>query len=356
MREAWIQQQFGTARAIGRPVAFGRARAPFSLVVDLSEDVLSKGWWRGAVTLAALILWALMLGPGITPLPAGTPSEPASQVREQWDATGVRSIAEGSRSGLRMAAGPHVEPITQAPERAFIDVFATVGGDGLARSLVRIGASAGDAIQVESLVRGEGGRAAPGTGIAIILGRKGAGGSRPVERVTLRTALDMRMTVERGVAGLVLTKLPIAVDRTPVRIRGRAGDGLYWALRAAGASSLSEPRAEAVAVWRRRRQRRDLVTEADQRHAVVTAQRADHAVEGLAEVLEPIAGHAPADIERDSQRNRRVLEQQEIHPLPDRVVAHLEVRWPQPLHRMAAFRHERIDTDHGRPSCEHRLL
>jgi murein DD-endopeptidase MepM/ murein hydrolase activator NlpD len=239
MREVWIQQQFGAARAVAAPVPFGRARAPFSLVVDLSQDIFSKDWWRGAVTLAALLLWALMLGPGIAPLPAGTPIEPAAQVREQWDAAGIRSIAEGSRSGLRMAAGPHVEPIAQAPERAFIDVFATVGGDGLARSLIRVGASAGDAIQVESLVRAESGRAAPGTGVAIILGRKGASGSRPVERVTLRTALDMRMTVERGVAGLVLTKLPIAVDRTPIRIRGRAGDGLYWALRAAGASSQS---------------------------------------------------------------------------------------------------------------------
>ena len=47
----------------------------------------------------------------------------------------------------------------------------------------------------------------------------------------------MRMQVERGAAGLTLTKLPIAVDRSPIRIRGRAGDGLYWALRAAGASS-----------------------------------------------------------------------------------------------------------------------
>ena len=39
--------------------------------------------------------------------------------------------------------------------------------------------------------------------------------------------------------GLTLTKMPIAVDNRPLRIRGRAGDGLYWALRAAGASSQS---------------------------------------------------------------------------------------------------------------------
>ena len=239
MREAWIQHQFGTARAIAAPVPFGRARPPLSLVVDLSESIFSKDWWRGVATLGALILWALMLGPGIEPLAAGTPRAPADPVSEQWAATGVGSFAAGSRSGMRMAAGIHVEPIAQAPERALVDVFATVGRDGLARSLVRVGAANNDAIQAENLVRGEGGRVAPGTGVAIILGRKGAGGLRPVEKVTLRTGLDMRMTVERRPTGLVLTKLPIAVDRTPVRIRGRAGEGLYWALRAAGASSQS---------------------------------------------------------------------------------------------------------------------
>ena len=239
MREAWIQRQFGAATALEAPIVFGTARPPFSLIVDLGENLFSKNWWRGAATLAALIAWALLLGPGIEPLPAGSPAAPDEPILEQWQATGVGSLAEGSSSGIRMAANATVEPIASAPERAFIDVFATVGADGLARSLARIGAATGDAIQVESLVRGEGGRVTPGTGVSVMLGRKGAAGLRPIEKVELRTGLDMRMRVERGEVGLTLTKLPIPVDRTPLRIRGRAGDGLYWALRAAGASSQS---------------------------------------------------------------------------------------------------------------------
>ncbi len=239
MREAWIQRQFGGATAIKAPVGFGSARAPFSLIVDLGQDLFSKRWWQGAATLGALVTWALMLGPGIEPLPAGTPPQPSMTVRAQWQAAGVGALAQGSRSGMRMAAGANVEPIATAPERTFIHVFATVGRDGLARSLARIGASTGDAAQVEGLVRGEGGRVAPGTGVSVMLGRKGHAGLRPIEKVELRTGLDMRMAVVRGGAGLTLTKLPLAVDRTPVRIRGRAGDGLYWALRAAGASSQS---------------------------------------------------------------------------------------------------------------------
>ena len=237
MREAWIQRQFAGAAAIGAPAGFGSARPRFSLVVNLGEDAFSTQWWQGAATLAVLIAGTLTLAPVFEPLPTGALPAPSSSVREQWQAAGVGSLANGSSTGMRMAAGATVEPIAQAPERAFIDIFTTVGRDGLARSLARAGASTGDALDVERLVRGAGGRVAPGTGVSVVLGRKGAGGLRPVEKLVLRTALDMRLRIERGAAGLAVTKSPIAVDRTPVRIRGRAGDGLYWALRAAGASS-----------------------------------------------------------------------------------------------------------------------
>ena len=239
MREAWVQRQIGSAAAIAAPAAFGRARPRFSLVVDLSQDLLSRQWWRGSATLAALAAWALMLGPGIAPLPSGTPALPTIAHQEQWNANGVGSFAGGSRSGLRMAANASVEPISEAPERAFIELFATVGRDGLARSLVRIGADPGDAVRVESMMRADGARIVPGTGVSIVLGRKGAAGQRPVEKVLLRAALDMRLMAERTDSGLRLTRLPIPVDKSPVRIRGRAGDGLYWSLRAAGASSQS---------------------------------------------------------------------------------------------------------------------
>jgi murein DD-endopeptidase MepM/ murein hydrolase activator NlpD len=238
LREAWIQQQFGTARAVKAPVAFGRARPPFSLVVDLSEDFFSRNWWRGVATLAALVLYAAVVRPDLGPLPAGTPVM-TTDIERQWAATGIGSLDRRSPTGMRMAANANVEPITSAPERALVDLFATIGRDGLARSLARIGAETGDAIQTEALVRGEGGHVLPGTVVAVTLGRKGSAGLRPIEKVLVRTGLDMRMAIERGETGLTLTKMPIAVDNRPLRIRGRAGDGLYWALRAAGASSQS---------------------------------------------------------------------------------------------------------------------
>jgi murein DD-endopeptidase MepM/ murein hydrolase activator NlpD len=238
LREAWFQQQGRTATAHPAPAGFGRARPPFSLVVDLAENPFTHDWWRGLATLGALLLFAILLRPGFGPLPAGTPAMP-SAIEDQWDAMGIGSLERGSPTGMRMAANSRVEPIESAPERAFVDLFATVGRDGLARSLARIGAATGDAIQVESLVRGEGGHVLPGTSYSVTLGRKDGAGARPVQKVVVRTGMDMRMAVERGDMGLTLTKLPIAVDNRPLRIRGRAGDGLYWALRAAGASGQS---------------------------------------------------------------------------------------------------------------------
>ena len=239
MREHWVQRQMATARAIHAPVAFGTARPRFSLVVDLGTNLYSRDWWRGTATLLALIAWAAMLGPGIVPLPAGTPTAMQGAARDQWDAAGIAPLAGGSKAGMRMAPSAKVEPIAEAPTRARIDLFATIGRDGLARALIRAGAAAGDAVQVERMMRGDGARIASGTNVSIALGRMDAGGRRPIEKVMLRAALDMRLMVERTDGGLALTRLPIPVDRTPVRIRGRAGDGLYWALRAAGVSAPS---------------------------------------------------------------------------------------------------------------------
>jgi murein DD-endopeptidase MepM/ murein hydrolase activator NlpD len=239
MREAWLKQQSGSAAAIAAPVSFGLAKSkrPFSLVVDLGEDIFSRQWWRGAATLLALCAAAAAFAPRLEPLSGGRPARPGSAIREQWAATGVESLSEGSRSGIRMAATSRVEPIDQAPERISIALFATVGADGLARSLARVGASYADAIEAERLVRGGGRKAAPGSSVSVRLGQKGAGGRRPIEQVALHAGIDMKLVLSRGEGGLTLTKFPIRVDTTPLRIRGRAGSGLYWALRSAGASS-----------------------------------------------------------------------------------------------------------------------
>lgn len=228
---------FGTLRAAERQAAsFGRAKQPFSLVVDLNEDMFSRTWWRGFGTLTAMVVALAMAAPmGWEPLPSTHPERISEAEAEQFRDLAVSPAAEGARMSGQMAANAQVEPLAFAPERAKIELFARLGaGDSLDRLLVRSGATYADAAAASRLIAGAGGRIAPGTSIAIILGRRAADGKRPLEKVRMRAGLDKIATVAAGAGGLSLQIESIAVDRTPVRVRGRAGDGLYWALRASG--------------------------------------------------------------------------------------------------------------------------
>ena len=240
MRAEFIGRQFGRA-AVAAPVGFApfvpSRPERFSLAVDLTDDLFSNRWWRGLATLGALCTAAALTAPGFGPLPAGHPPHLDGERRDQWRSVGVDPIASGSASGMRMAPGAAVTPIDRAPERAAIDLFATLGPDGLARSLVRLGAAPGDALTAANLVHGAAPRLKPGTSLSIRLGKRDASGRRSVERIALRASMDLKLLVERGELGLALARIAVPVSVTPMRVRGAAGDGLYWALRTAGAST-----------------------------------------------------------------------------------------------------------------------
>ena len=240
MRAEFIGRQFGRA-AVVAPVGFAPfvpARPErFSLVVDLAEDLFLNHWWRGLATLGLLCTAAAVTAPDFGPLAAGNPGRLSGDAKDQWAAVGVDSIARGSDSGMRMAATSRVLPIDTAPERPAIELFVTLGPDGLARSLARVGTSSVDAVQVAALVRSAAPRLAPGTSIFIRLGKRDGAGRRPVDRIALRASMDLKLLVERGELGLAMTRIAVPVVTTPLRVRGRAGDGLYWALRTAGAST-----------------------------------------------------------------------------------------------------------------------
>ncbi len=246
MREAWSGQQFGRAAIAAAPADIG-GFAPFApprpaasgLVVDLAEDLFSKTWWRGLATLGLLCTAAALTAPDFGPLPGGHAPYLTGDSRAQWRAVGVDSLSHGSASGMRMAPGNLVEPLQVAPERTAIDLFATLGPDGLARSLARLGASNGDAMAAANLVHAAAPRLEPGMQLTIRLGMRDAAGRRPVDRLSLRASMDLKLLVERGATGLALTRIAIPVDTAPMRVRGIAGDGLYWALRTAGASSVT---------------------------------------------------------------------------------------------------------------------
>ncbi|MEO6248794.1 MAG: M23 family metallopeptidase [Sphingomicrobium sp.] len=220
------------------PAQFGaRAipRATFELAIDLNEEFGSRRWWRGFATLTALTVATALMAPPFVPLPGGHPA-PVGEIEErQFVASGVGALIEGSEAGMAMAPTAAVEPIANAPERATVALFARLAPrETLAQLLVRIGASYADAASAQALLAST--AMGSGTTVEVTLGRK-SGTLRPVERISLRAGLDATLSIVASPTGLRLEHQVIAIDSTPLRIRGRVGDGLYWSLRAAGVAA-----------------------------------------------------------------------------------------------------------------------
>jgi murein DD-endopeptidase MepM/ murein hydrolase activator NlpD len=242
MRSEW-RNGGGSSLAGTASPTFGRRKRRLrdvDLVVDLGHDVLSGRWWRGVATLSFLCATVAVLAPApFEPLPAGRPDELGPAEAAQFRETAIEPMAAGSGTGGRMAANALVEPLTQAPDRPTIELFARLGsGDNISGLLSRSGvgfAEAGEAARLIASAAPAG--IAPGTSISIRLGRRTPSGIRPVERIALRAGLDLNLVVTAGASGLNVEARRIPVDSTPLRIRGRVGDGLYWALRASGVSA-----------------------------------------------------------------------------------------------------------------------
>ena len=226
------------------PVPFGRAallRPPaprFSLVVDLTQRPFSRHWWRGLATLAALMAGVAQLAPPLAPLPAGSPVFEGPDQARQEEALAIGALAAGSTTGLSMSEGSRARPISAAPERKSRTLSLIVSpGDDLARLLARNGARMDDAAQAAALARTAQALPPPGTTLSLRLGAADPTGQRGVEQLHYRVRLDLELVIAaREGGGLSVERRSLAVDRTPLRIRGSVVGGLYWALRSSGAS------------------------------------------------------------------------------------------------------------------------
>ena len=240
MRAQWRNAgAFAVAPSPAR--SFGRKRRGWrdiDLIVDLAEEPLSKRWWQGVATLSALCAAVAVLAPApFEPLPAVSPDLVGPVEAEQYREIAIAPLAAGSGTGGRMAENALVEPLAEAPDRPSIELFARLGsGDGIAQLLARSGASYAQAGEAARLIASAAPKVAPGTSLSIRLGRRSPSGVRPIERVALRAGLDLDLVISGGASGLQLSATRLAVDTTPLRVRGRVGDGLYWALRASGVS------------------------------------------------------------------------------------------------------------------------
>ena len=188
---------------------------------------------------------------GQAPLPAARPSSPTPATTRQLPPPTTpptlptinqvyferwwRDQDDGTRAA--------VQALAAVPERPTIQMVSTLGqGDSFGRMLQRAGVGASDAARVSELVSAQVplGEIGTGTRFDITLGRRDAsGGPRPLEKLNFRARFDLDLAVARTGAGsgggLAMVRHPLAVDATPLRIRGLVGPSLYRSARAAGA-------------------------------------------------------------------------------------------------------------------------
>lgn len=224
----------------GRRVEAVRDRAgDLDLRVDLGLRIGSREWFRGFATCAALCYSAWWFAPSAEALPGASPLPLAEAQFEEARALAIAPLAYGGDTGRRMAPTDAVEPLAETPERPIVQLKATLGrGDGFDRVLERAGVAEAQAGEIAEMVARVLPLAdiRPGTVMDLTLGRRpNKRVARPLDALAFRARFDLRIEVARVDGRLVLTRVPIAVDDTPLRIQGKVGSSLYRSARAAGA-------------------------------------------------------------------------------------------------------------------------
>jgi murein DD-endopeptidase MepM/ murein hydrolase activator NlpD len=246
--EAIAAPQFGRAAPAAAltahqfaPLSLAERLGSLDLAPDLGSNIGSRRWFRGLATMIGLGAAAVAFWPGIAPVAAAPSVRLDASGHDELRSQMIAPLALGADSGRHMAATAYVKPLQAAPERPEIALLATLTpGDGFAGMLRRAGVANADAERVLALVGGaiDPADLTSGTQVDITLGRRAAPGEpRPLKSLAFRARFDLALAVERSDAsgGLALTRTPIRVDETPLRIRGTVGSSLYRSARAAGA-------------------------------------------------------------------------------------------------------------------------
>ncbi len=130
------------------------------------------------------------------------------------------------------------EPAVRETDDTMEVLVRTEHGLELEHLLVRAGAETADAAAVAALFGTANADLPAGSSVSIFLGGGGSPGRPSVERVSVRPSLGTVLTAAKDPGGKwrLLTD-QVAVTSTMRRVRGSAGDALYWSLRASGADA-----------------------------------------------------------------------------------------------------------------------
>lgn len=206
---------------------------------DLGRNIGSLSWLRGVATLCILSLVALSFWPDFSAIKARTTAPLTDQEFDEWRTQRIAPLALGADVGRKMGATSAVVPLAASPERPNITLSATLNnGDSFARVLSRAGVGRDEASAVTRLVSANVALSdiEPGTNLDIVLGRRPSRNvPRPLEKLEFRARFDLNLKVSQENDGFAITRQPIIVDDTPLRLRANIGNSLYRSARAAGA-------------------------------------------------------------------------------------------------------------------------
>lgn len=243
-REAVLRREVAAAAQPAKPARVSQIAmldriAAMDWAPDLALDIGSARWFRGLATMVGLAALAFLLWPGFAPLEAAPLQKYDEAARAEFATNTVKPLALGGDMGRHMDMTSAVVPLAAAPERPSIALTATLGqGDSFGRMLQRAGIGAYDAARVSDMVAGAVAldKLAPGTRFDIVLGhRVSPTQPRPLDAISFRARFDLAIAIHREGEGLAMARNAIAVDTTPLRIRGIVGSSLYRSARAAGA-------------------------------------------------------------------------------------------------------------------------
>lgn len=208
------------------------------LVIDLGgDDFGNVRWWRGLATL--LLLCGLTIHLGFTVPPLAEPVRPAQFERQRGELAtlGTAPLAMGGAGAPPAPIAASVERLAEPPERPIVAAVAHLGQGGIAAALRTAGVGPEDSARVVELAEGQAGVLPQGTLFEMMLGRRETKAvPRPLESLIFRAAFDLKVKIARAAdGGLALTRIPIAVDSTPLRLEARVGSSFYRAAHDAGA-------------------------------------------------------------------------------------------------------------------------
>ena len=211
-----------------------RAAAQGDIDLDLGSAIGSRRWWMKLAACTALVGGAMLAGSIVPPLYEAAPAPLTPAQRDEARASNIAPLVFGGVSGVSPRVDPsQLRPLAEAPERPRVERSVTIGRRGLAGALRNAGVGAAEVAEVTRLLAGlnPGGSARA----ELVLGRRETKSvPRPLESLALRAAFDLRVEISRGDGGLILKRIPIRVDSTPLRVSAPVSGSLNRALRSAG--------------------------------------------------------------------------------------------------------------------------